>query len=101
MLISSATNPRIKHARKLLRQRKFRELHSEFVVEGVQAVAEAVAHGWEIHQVYYHDESVRSDKALQVLDELDERVCIELTRPTLTQRSARWAHRFSHAVSAA
>ena len=89
MLISSATNPRIKHARKLLRQRKFRELHSEFVVEGVQAVAEAVAHGWEIHQVYYHDESVRSDKALQVLDELDERVCIELTRPVLTRLSER------------
>ncbi|MBT3266984.1 RNA methyltransferase [Candidatus Poribacteria bacterium] len=89
MLISSATNPRIKHARKLLRQRKFREQHGEFVVEGVQAVAEALAQGWRLRQVYYHDESVRSEKALQVLDELDAHLCIELTRPVLTRLSER------------
>ncbi|MAF10857.1 rRNA methyltransferase [Candidatus Poribacteria bacterium] len=89
MLISSATNPRIKHAGKLLKQRKFRQQHGEFVVEGVQAVAEALAQGWRLRQVYYHDESVRSEKALQVLDELDARICIELTRPVLTRLSER------------
>jgi TrmH family RNA methyltransferase len=89
MLISSATNPRIKHASKLLKQRKFRQQHGEFVVEGVQAVAEALAQGWPLRQVYYHDDSVRSEKALQVLDELDARICIELTRPVLTRLSER------------
>lgn len=89
MFISSATNPRVKHARKLLKQRKFREMHGEFVVEGVQAVAEAVAHGWELRQLYYHDANVRSDKAIEVLGQAEARVCIELARPVLNTLSER------------
>jgi TrmH family RNA methyltransferase len=89
MFISSATNPRIKHAVKLIKQRKHRAAHGEFVVEGVQAVAEAVAHGWELRHLYYHDANLRSGKAIEVLDQVASRMRVEVARAVLTRLSDR------------
>jgi len=40
-MITSAANEKIKHARSLLQQRKARERHRQFVIEGARLIAEA------------------------------------------------------------
>ena len=44
MIITSPANPRIKHIRKL-NERKYRELHGEYYIEGLHIVAEAIEQG--------------------------------------------------------
>ena len=41
---------------KALQQRKFREEHALFVVEGLKMVSELVASDWQIHSLYYTDQ---------------------------------------------
>lgn len=49
------TNNQIRFV-KTLQQRKFREEHALFVVEGVKMVSELFASNWQVHSLYYNDE---------------------------------------------
>lgn len=54
MLLSSRSNIRIKHIRHL-QQRKARQQHRQFVVEGAGLIAEAVAAGWVLRCLLQHE----------------------------------------------
>ncbi len=64
--IESSANPFLRHVRKL-RQRKYRELHGEFLVEGIGPVLQAVEHGAPIEALVAAPEVVTSDAARRVL----------------------------------
>lgn len=59
-LISSLSNPLIKHAR-ALRQRKERSETGLFLVEGIHHVGEAVQCGWDVDAILYAPETLTSD----------------------------------------
>ena len=59
-MISSASNPKIKQIRKLLRDRKEREAAGLFFIEGLRVVGEAVQTGAEVAAVYFAPELLTS-----------------------------------------
>ena len=65
-LISSISNPFIKHVRSL-RQKKSRVETGTFLVEGIHHVGEAVDAGWEVESVIYAPETLNSAYAKELL----------------------------------
>ena len=65
-LISSISNPFIKHVRSL-RQKKSRVETGTFLVEGIHHVGEAVDAGWEVESVIYAPETLSSAYAKELL----------------------------------
>jgi RNA methyltransferase, TrmH family len=66
-MITSTSNSRIQYVRALVAQRKEREAHSEFVVEGVRLVEEALASGWAARLLLYTaDLSPRGKELVQL-----------------------------------
>jgi TrmH family RNA methyltransferase len=65
-LITSRTNPLIKKIRSL-RDGRARADAGLFLVEGIHPVLEALAAGWEIEELVYAPETLRSQRALDML----------------------------------
>ncbi len=61
--ISSRSNPRIKHIRALLQQRKTRRATGLFVVEGIRHVGEAIESGARLEYLCYAPELLTSEFA--------------------------------------
>jgi RNA methyltransferase, TrmH family len=55
-LITSSQNPKVQRLRALFSQRKEREVHGEFPVEGVRLFEEALTAGWKLRQALYTPE---------------------------------------------
>ena len=55
-VISSKANEQIKHIKKLF-QKKYREEYSEFVIEGIKIVKEAIAEGRELKAIYINEQN--------------------------------------------
>ena len=72
-LISSISNPFIKHVRSL-RQKKSRVETGTFLVEGIHHVGEAVDAGWEVESVIYAPETLNSAYAKELLSRLNLRI---------------------------
>ena len=58
-LITSLSNPLVKHAR-ALRQKKARLEHGTFLVEGIHHVGEVIEAGWELESILYAPELLTS-----------------------------------------
>ena len=71
-LLSSHSNPLVKHIRSL-RQRKGREETGLFLVEGIHHVGEAVEAGWGIETLVYAPDQLTSDFARRLVDEQSSR----------------------------
>lgn len=71
-LITSASNPKLKHLR-ALRQKKYRAAAGECVVEGIHHVGEAVAAGVDISGLYYAPDQLLSPFARALVDEQQAR----------------------------
>jgi TrmH family RNA methyltransferase len=69
-LITSRSNPLIKKIR-ALRDSRARADTGLFLVEGIHPVAEALAAGWEIEELVYAPESLRSQHALDMLSRFE------------------------------
>lgn len=80
MIISSLTNPRIKHIRSL-HQRQERERTGLFFVEGIRIVAEAVQMSASIQQLIYAPTLLKSEFALHIIHTQQAQgiECIEVT----------------------
>ena len=68
-LLSSISNPFVKHVRSL-RQKKARIETGSFLVEGIHHVGEAVDAGWEVESVVYAPETLNSAYANDLLSRL-------------------------------
>lgn len=68
-MIASATNPRIKEARKLQR-RRYRHSTGRLLIEGVRLVADAVAAGMRPYLVFYAPELLTGEQGKQLVEEL-------------------------------
>lgn len=90
MIISSTTNPRIKHIRSLT-TRQTREKLQQFFIEGIRIVGEAVQMGGEIETLVYAPSLLTSSFALQLLREQQERglPCLEVSAEVFRSLSAK------------
>jgi TrmH family RNA methyltransferase len=79
MLISSASNPQIKHIRRLCLKRRARDAHRQFFVEGVQAIYKAYVNGWEVKQLIYCPALVGSDWGRKTLALSDPQTHLQST----------------------
>ena len=70
-IISSRSNPKVKHIR-ALRQKKTRQETGTFLVEGIHHVGEAAEAGVEIDSILYAPELLRSEFAVQLIDRLSK-----------------------------
>lgn len=68
MIITSPNNPRVKHIRKL-HERKYRESYSQFFIEGLRIVAQAIEEGIEIEYLVVSDELLVSDFGASLVDQ--------------------------------
>lgn len=71
-IITSLTNPQVKHAR-ALRQKKTRTETGLFIVEGIHHVGEVLAAGWDIESVLYSPELLTSEFARDLIAQLSAR----------------------------
>jgi TrmH family RNA methyltransferase len=71
-IISSRSNPKIKFAR-ALRQRKYRDSSGSTLVEGIHHVGAAVEAGATIEGIYYAPELLKSQYALDLIEEASGR----------------------------
>jgi TrmH family RNA methyltransferase len=71
--ISSRSNPRIKHIRSLLQQRKMRRATGLFVVEGIRHVGEAVQSGARLEYLCYAPDLLTSEFASQLIEQQSAR----------------------------
>ena len=69
LLITSLTNPLVKHAR-ALRQKKTRTETGMFLVEGIHHVGEVIAAGWNVESVLYAPELLTSEFAHDLISRL-------------------------------
>ena len=75
MLLSSRSNTRIKHIRQL-QQRKARQQHHQFVIEGAGLITEALAAGWSLSCLLQRED--QADAALAAAAEESFEVTAEL-----------------------
>lgn len=69
-IISSLSNPQVKFAR-ALRQKKAREENGLFLVEGILHVGEAAQAGWEIENLIFCPERLKSEFGNELVAELE------------------------------
>ncbi len=67
-MLESASNPRYKHVRALLEQRKLREDTGTFVIEGREAIAAAGRHGWPLQQLVYSPERMDANWVRELVE---------------------------------
>lgn len=65
-----------------LRQKKYREENTLFVVEGLRFVKEALASAWTLEYVMVDDDKAENDKILELLVSIAERDCPILSVPS-------------------
>jgi TrmH family RNA methyltransferase len=70
-MISSQSNSKIRSAR-VLRQRKKRDEHNAFLVEGIHLVGAAVEAGAQIESIFYAPDLLTSQYALDLIDQAGE-----------------------------
>ena len=80
MIISSTANPRIKHIRSLA-TRQEREKAQQFFIEGMRIVGEAVQMGADIETLIYAPSLLKSQFALELIQQQQERgiTCLEVS----------------------
>jgi len=71
-IITSISNPLVKHAR-LLRQKKYRDETRLFLVEGIKHVGDAVEANWDIEVLFYCPERLRSIFGQKLVSDLQEK----------------------------
>lgn len=69
-IITSLTNPQVKHAR-ALRQKKTRSETGLFLVEGIHHVGEVIEAGWDLESVLYAPELLNSDFGRELVSRVD------------------------------
>jgi TrmH family RNA methyltransferase len=72
MIITSLKNPSVKLARSLHR-RKYRKLHSRFLVEGIRLLKETLDNNAEIETIFHCPEKLRSEVGFKLLEEAQRR----------------------------
>jgi TrmH family RNA methyltransferase len=84
--LTSRNNPRIKQIRKLLSHRKERDSSGLFVVEGIRHVGEALAAHASIEYLCYAPDLLKSDFALQLINEQSQggTACLAVAGDTFT-----------------
>ncbi len=82
MVIVSKNNPQVKQILSL-KEKKYRKLYGEYLVEGIKQVREASEAGYEIEKIVYSQsyagEEFRSIESMVVADNLFERLSDEVT----------------------
>ena len=79
MLITSKDNEFIKHLKKL-KEKKYREKYSEFIVEGIKMIQEAIDEGSEIkHIIICDDCKTQGSFSSEFLYEIAKYNCVYVT----------------------
>jgi tRNA G18 (ribose-2'-O)-methylase SpoU len=88
-MITSLKSPKIKHIRRLFSSRRARQRYGEFFVEGVQAISAAYHNGWDIRNLVYCPNRIRSDWAREILAKTDQHVHLQVSEYVQDQLSDR------------
>jgi len=89
MVITSAANPKIKHIRGLIAQRKYRTRHRQFFVEGVRAINSVYQYNWQVDMLIYDPEQALSDWARDIIARTGERTRVEVNEYLMGRISQR------------
>ncbi len=79
-VISSATNPKIKFALNL-QQKKYRDKHGLFMLEGVRNAELAIASASEIQMCFVTEKAMQNDRAQSIVNQLEKTSCLVYTVP--------------------